>query len=814
MSQSLTRRRFFEGAAALGALAALSGCSPKVSESEDLADTGEAPEIEAINLDEYEVKHSWCYMCGPAKTICSTLCYLNPEGRWAHVEGNPVAGNNWGYGCKSLCAKGNSAMQTLYNPARLEYPMKRVGEKGEGKFERCTWEEALEGIAAKLLENREKYGPWSYAALSPQQCNFISSIGRRFMYVYGSPNYLHSAICQNQITVSRHLSIGKKTDCYPYQLGKTKLLVNWGVNGENADVNNTNDKANPYRRFDAMEQGLEFIDVRPMLDPLAAHASEWVPVRPGTDAALALAFLNVIIEEDLYDHDFCENWCNGFDKLAEHVKQFPPSWAAPITGISEEQIVHVARRIGTEKPMGVMYGNGACDQANDGNWLSICLNLLVAITGNLDVPGGGGAGKKMPDPLFDTSKIGKIKSLMEKLPVYPEDAENGWAPSVSKLVAPEFPRWFQDPETYTADTTFNYPRSAYNRAFQAILTGEPYELKSMFAHSTTPLSQTRQPKMVAEALKKLDFFFVMDTAWNPSCDYADYVLPACTRYEDSCQIGVRNMPEGTFIGIEQQIAEPLGESRSDWRVYCDLAMAMGFGEDFWNGDFDEALRTQLEPTGFTLEELREKGYIFVERTDGAKPTEPEYQRYAELFADLPNGKVQCYNEIIGGKPNNREDGELGYLPVYVGPPEGIAETPEIAAEYPLIFTDVHAHRLSVHSYFSNLPYLRERNRLPWVKINPATAQQYGIEDGDWMKIESPHGWVKMVAEYFEGISPEVIMGKRGWWQDCEELSEPGYECFDGGSEVNNLYDATIENFDDFHSAMAKQTLVKISKWEG
>ena len=157
MSQSLTRRRFFEGAAALGALAALSGCSPKVSESEDLADTGEAPEIEAINLDEYEVKHSWCYMCGPAKTICSTLCYLNPEGRWVHVEGNPVAGNNWGYGCKSLCAKGNSAMQTLYNPARLEYPMKRVGEKGEGKFERCTWEEALEGIAAKLSSNLSRY---------------------------------------------------------------------------------------------------------------------------------------------------------------------------------------------------------------------------------------------------------------------------------------------------------------------------------------------------------------------------------------------------------------------------------------------------------------------------------------------------------------------------------------------------------------------------------------------------------------------------------------------------------------------------------
>ncbi len=814
MRHSLTRRRFFEGAATLGALAALSGCSPKVAEDENLANTGASPEIETVNFDEYEVKHSWCYMCGPAKALCSTLCYINPEGRWVHVEGNPVAGNNWGYGCKSLCAKGNSAMQTLYNPARIEYPMRRVGEKGEGKFERCTWDEAIEGIATKLQEIKDQYGPETFALWSPQECKFVMQMGRRFLNVFGTPNYMHSAICQTQITSSRELSIGTKADTYPYQLNKTKLLVNWGVNGENADMNNNIDKANPVRRFDAMDNGLQFIDIRPMLDPLATHASVWVPVRPGTDGALALAILNVLVEEDLYDHDFCENWCNGFDKLAEHVKQFPPSWAAPITGISEEKITEVARMMGTIKPMGIMYGNSAGDQSNDGNWTCISINLIAAITGNLDVPGGGGAGMKMPPELFDCSKINKVPTLSDKLPSYPEDEENGLAPSRSRLVAPEFPRWWQNPDTWAYTKFFVDPTSAANRGIQSVLTGKPFPLRAVFSHSTNPLSQTRQPKLVAEALKKLDLYFVMDTGWNPSCDYADYVLPACTRYEDSCQIGSRNMPEGTFIGIEQQIAEPLGESRSDWKVYLDLAVKMGFGEDFWNGDLDGLLRAQLEPTGFTLEELREKGYIFVERTDGAKPEEPTYQNYEELFAKLPNGKVQCYNEIIGGMPNNREDGTLGYLPEYVGPPEGIAETPEIAAEFPLIFTDVHAHRLSVHSYFGNLPYMRERNRLPWVKINPATAQQYGIEDGDWMKIESPHGWVKMVAEYFEGISPEVIMGKRGWWQDCEELGEPGYGCFDGGSEVNNLYDATIENFDGFHSAMAKQTLVKISKWEG
>ncbi|MEG1750927.1 MAG: molybdopterin-dependent oxidoreductase [Raoultibacter sp.] len=809
MEQYLTRRNLFEGAAALGALAALGGCTSKKLEEKPKNQIQEEP----FDIGSMEVKHSWCYMCGPAKVLCSTLCYIK-DGKWVHVEGNPVAGNNWGYGCKSLCAKGNSAMQALYNPSRIEYPMKRVGEKGEGKFERCSWDDALSAIGAKLLEDREKFGPESFALWSPQECKFVMQLGRRFLNVYGSPNYMHSAICQAQITSSREITIGTVADAYPKQLNKTKLLVNWGVNGENADMNNGPDGANPVRRFNAMEHGLQFIDIRPMLDPLASHAAIWVPVRPGTDGALALAILNVIIGEDLYDHEFCENWCNGFDKLAEHVKQFPPSWASPITGISENQIGEIARMMGTIKPMGIQYGNSAGDQSNDGSWTCVSINLIAAITGNLDIAGGGGAKMKKPDALFDCSKLNKVPSLADKLPVYKEDTSNGWAPSRSKIVAPEFPRWYQNPKTWGITPLFSEPTTAANRGIRSVLTEKPFPLKSVFAHSTNPLSSTRNPAQVAEALKKLDFYFVMDTEWNPSCDYADYVLPACTRYEDSCQIGSSNMEEGTFIGIEQKIAEPLGESRSDWRFYCDLAAKMGLEKDFWDGDFDQLLRTQLEPTGFTLEELREKGYIFVERSDGSKATEPQYQNYAKLFEKLPNGKVQCYNEIVGGMPNNRDDGVLGFLPVYVGPPEGIAETPKLAEEYPLIFSDVHAHRLSVHSYFSDLPYLRERNRLPWVKINPKTAKKYGIEDGAWMKIESPHGWVKMTAEYFEGISPEVLMGKRGWWQDCKELDEPGYGCFDGGSEVNVLYDSTIEKYDGFHSGMAKQTLVKISKWEG
>ena len=321
-----TRRTLLKGAAALGAAAMLGGCAPQTLEEDELSQTGGEEGPEPV----IEVKHAWCKMCGPARTHCSTLCTIK-DGRWVHVEGNPEAGNNFGRGSKTLCAKGNAAMHTVYAPNRLLYPMKRVGEKGEGKFEQITWDQALDEIAAKLQEQKEQYGAESYGVLSPQFYAVLGSLGRRFLNVHGSPNYLHSAICNSQRMFSRLVTLGgpehaKATDTAPGQLDKCKLLVVWGYNSENSAIN----QGNPNKRLDSQEGGMTVIDIRPMQEGLGSHADYWLPVIPGTDGALALAFLNVIIGEDLYDHDFVENWCLGFDELAEHVKQFPPSWAAPI----------------------------------------------------------------------------------------------------------------------------------------------------------------------------------------------------------------------------------------------------------------------------------------------------------------------------------------------------------------------------------------------------------------------------------------------------------------------------------------------------
>ena len=746
------------------------------------------------------VKHAWCQMCGPAKTACSKLCYVK-GGRWVHVEGNPLAGNNGMAGSRTLCPKGNAAMQYMYDPLRLMYPLKRVGKKGEGRFVRCTWDEAMAAIGEKLRETKRLYGPESYAVLSPQAFRVLWAHGRRFLNVHGSPNYLHSGICALQRKASKQITIGKAAT-EPKQLDKTKLFVNWGENKENSGIN----QGQPQKYLKSHKGDLKIIDIRPMMDQLTAKADIWVPVRPGTDCALALAFLHVIIGEDLYDHEFCDTWCNGFDKLAEHVKQYTPEWAERVTGVPASQIVEVARMMGTIKPMGIATGNGVGDQQSDGNAAAMAMSIIVAITGNLAIPGGGGAPGPSYPPLV---KPKPYDILTSRLQANEDDIANGWFAGMSKLVAPETPRWFQNPGTWESG-----PNSAYYRALMSVLTEKPYPIRFLLGQASNPLNATRHPVKVAEALEKLEFYVVVDVYRHAACAYADYVLPACTHYETSHQFAVKNSPRGTFVGINQEVMPPLAQSKSDWQFYLDMAVAAGYGDDFWNGDMDACLHEQLDGSGVTLEQLRtEPQGVFIPRDPDAAPKEPVYRNYEKLFAELPNGKVQCYNEYIGGKVDNTDEGVLDYLPVYRGAPESFDTTPELAEEYPLVFSDVHAYRLCCHSYYMSVPYLRELEPYPWARINPATARKYGIEDGDWMRVESRNGWAVFKAEYFEGIAPDVIMSKRGWGQSCGAFDLPEYDCFNGGSDTNVLYSGDESMFDHFHSGMSKQTLVRISKLE-
>ncbi len=254
---------------------------------------------------------TFCHGCGSYKPVCGLLCHVK-DGKFVRVEGNPDAFNNGVPGSTSLCAKGLTGPQFVYAADRLKYPLKRIGPKGEGKFQRITWDEALDTIADKLKETKAKYGPEAYGVLSPEYWPVLGTLGRRFLNVYGSPNYMHSAICATPRMAAAKVTVGY-ISMEPDDWNKTKLYVNWGANVENSGVN----KGTPRAILDALANGMQYIDIRPMLDPLGAKADMWLPVRPGTDCALALAMLNVLIGESLYDADFVAEWCHGFDKLAE-----------------------------------------------------------------------------------------------------------------------------------------------------------------------------------------------------------------------------------------------------------------------------------------------------------------------------------------------------------------------------------------------------------------------------------------------------------------------------------------------------------------
>ncbi len=743
---------------------------------------------------------TFCHGCGSYRGPCGLLCHVQ-DGRFVRVEGNPAACNNGVPGSTSLCPKAFSAPQYVYAADRLQYPLRRVGAKGEGRFQRITWDEALDTIAAKLAETKQKYGAEAFGILSPEYWPVLALLGRRFLNVYGSPNYMHSAICATPRMASAKVSVGYFS-MGPDDWSKTKLLVNWGANPENSGINRA---GTPRSVLDALAGGMRYVDIRPMRDPLGTKADTWLPIRPGTDCALALAFLNVLVSEELFDRAFVADWCHGFDQLAEHVRQFPPEWAAPLTGLPVAQIRDTARLIGTTRPAFIMMGNGVGDQATDGTSTVMAISLIAAITGNLAVPGG----QTPPPP--GASLFPQPSRLAE---LAPPDFEE-------RLVAPESPVWYQK-DCWTE----NGPTSAYYKGLMSILTEEPYPLRVLGAGYTNPLSATRNPKKVAEALRKLDFMFVMDVFRAPHVDFADIVLPACTSYEQDLFFGTKRTPEGTWVCGYDQVVEPLAESRSDWLFYLELAVRMGYGEHFWQGDAQAMTDEMLAPYGLTAQQLRDhpEGILVApsaparsgggaDAAEALTPDERQRQRWAGLFKDLPHGKVQCYNEVIGGRPNNDGSGTLPYLPVYQGPPEGLAQTPELAQDFPLILSDVHAHRLSHHSWLHDSAYLRELQPYPWLKMNPATAQKYRIADGDWVKVESPRGWCRLKAQYFEAISPDVVMTKRGWWQACDELGLPGYESGDGGSEVNNLYSSDPALFDKFFSQMPKQTLVKISRWE-
>ena len=710
---------------------------------------------------------TFCAMCGPGLG-CGIYAYVK-NGRFTKVEGMQESPINGG----RICAKAHAAPQWVYSPQRLKYPLRRVGKKGEGKFERISWNQALDLIAGKLKEQKKKYGPESLAILSPARRSY-SEFLYRFLIAHGSPNYGHSGICAMQ-----------KAFAFTYTLGaapvpdvpNSKLVLIWGKQ----PVYSGSTRGNLKQILDAKDRGAKIISIKPTMEPDVAISDLWIPIRPGTDAALALAMLHVIIQEKLYEPRFVAQWTYGFEKLENHIAKYTAQWAEPITGIPADQIIALARTYATTKPACIDHGNGL-EHAPSSNSAVRSIAILMAITGNLDKPGGdifqGSQGTAMP----------KSVHLRER---YTQE----W---VDKLVGPEFPKAFQPGAEGTS--------SAYYRIFDSVLTGKPYPVRTIIAPGTQPTVSTRGVRNVLEALQKLDFYVVVDVMRTAEMNFADIVVPVATMYESDHPFEFG----GNWIMARNRVIEPLGDYKSDYEFWIDLGVRMGYGKDFWNGSITECINDQLKPLNLTMEDLRAKptGIVF--------PTKPmEYEKYSKIFGRLssrfskapylPQGKVAIYNTTF-------EENGYDPLPVWVEPPESPTGTPDLLKKYPLILSDFHTSKVYNAGWLRNVPYLREVLPYPTLQIHPDAARERGIGDGDWIIVESPHGRMKIKAQVNAGIRPDTVMALHGWWQGCEELKLPGFPLLETGANTNAMYSVDYAKaFDPVVTAMSSQTLVQVTK---
>ena len=711
---------------------------------------------------------TFCGMCGPSAG-CGIYAHVR-DGKFIRIEGMKESPLNRGRNC----AKAHAAPEWVYSPDRLRHPMRRVGDKGEGRFQRITWDEALDVIADKLEEQKAKFGPESLGILSPARRSYSDYL-YRFLAVHGSPNYCHSGICAMQNAFSFAYTLGTAWPAADYQ--SSNLVIIWGKQ----PVYSGASKGATRLLVEARERGARIVAIKPTLEPDAAMADVWLPIRPGTDAALALAMLNVVVHESLFDADFVSRWCHGFDELTEHVRKYTPAWAEPITGIAADRISEVARLYAATKCAAIDAGNGL-EHASSASDATRSIAILIAITGHFDRPGGNVVplGSTMPAPRNITLK---------------ERCTREW---VDKLVAPEFPKPFQP---FIEGTS-----SAYFRAIESILTGKPYPLRAIIAPGTQPTVSTRGSKRVVDALRRLDFFVVIDVARTAEMAYADVVIPVATPYETDHPFELTP----NWIMARNRVIEPLGDYKSMYEFWLDLGVRMGYGDQFWHGSMEECMNDQLAPLGMTIDELR------THPTGIVYPMKPMvYEKYEKIFSAqspllsktpfLPQGKVAIYNTAF-------EEQGFSPLPEWREPPESPTATPELLKTYPLVFSDFHTSKVYNAGWLRNVPSLREILPFPTIQMHPDTARERGIEEGDWVIVESPYGWMKLKAELIPGIRPDTVMALHGWWQGCSAAGLLDYPILDGGANTNNMYSVDPDKaFDPLVTAMSSQTLVEVRK---
>jgi len=634
-----------------------------------------------------------------------------------------------------VCERGRLMIDHLYHPDRVNHPLKRRGERGSGRWERIPWEQALDEVSEKLGALRDRYGAETLAFTHGTKRTYHWD-ERRFFNLFGSPNVCGANnICMCPSQAVEFATYGG------FSWGDvmhTRCVVVWGHGpSQSAPIG-------LYPMIlQAKKNGAKLIVVDPRRIAEAEKADMWLPIRPGTDVALMLGWIRVMISENLYDSAFVSRWTVGLEDLKAAVEEYTPERVAEITWLTRAQVVDSARAYATTRPAVITWGFGLDKQGVNATQAARARCCLRALSGNLDVPGG--------EPLGWNEPVGRIigdaeMELNEALPQgqrakqlgadeYPFFGFPGW--ERNEAANRRLPRQHMHPPN--ADMT----AVAHARAvFDAMITEKPYPVRAAISVASNPLLSLPNVRHTYEALKHLELYVVGEFYLTPSAALADYVFPICSTVETS-----ELWLSPAFCVACPRGVDPLYERRNTYDFWRGLAVRMGQAEHWPWETVDQVWDHRLKPVNLTFSQLLEQNGLF---------GKPEFKRYEKYGFGTPSGKVELRSSIFE---------ELGCepLPVYREMPHSPTGDSQISEGYPLILITGSRFMPMYHSEQRQIEAARKKRPDPLATLHPETVKKLNLVPGDWVKVSTPFGSIRMRLLVSDTVDPRMADVDHGWW---------------------------------------------------
>lgn len=712
-----------------------------------------------------EIKKTNCHYCGYLCAFDATL----EDGRVTKLTPDPTR-YPYDASVAQRCVRWPLNLEKLYDDTtRVNYPLRRKGERGSGQWERIGWDEALDEIAAKLADLVAEHGPWTVA----------SAIGgphavywplHRFMTFIGSPNNMGiGPICWNPRIWMDTMTYGWSVEC-DFRPGLTQCLVLWGTNPAESDNSLFWRNIAEYARA-----GGNLIVVDTRLSMTAARASIWLHPFPGTDTVLAYALARVIIEEDLYDHEFVEKWCYGFDEFKAAAFERTLEEASELTKVSVDDIRAAARTYATNCPAGLLSGRGVDQIGPNTAPLHRVLASLRAITGNVDVPGGALLNER-PTFLSEMELEGSARLSQES-------REHGLNEPDCGI---QSYRGFAKADARTAKLGRHLPMRYLTsplpvRVWNAAVTGKPYKVSALIVDGANPLVTYADTRLVMAAFEAMDLIVDFEFVMTPTAQMSDYVLPAAAALEHPAFQAMGGVSDFCYGG--PAACEPQFERREDYVILRELALRMGDTEEDWPAkNLTEELARTIAPTGMSWQEFTVTGQC-------GNPA--HYYKHEELdpstgkprgFA-TESGKVELANPFLASMGAGRTARFFSVPGVHVDRDEGEGCVTMI--------TGARKQPYWASSYFE-VPSMRKRHPKPTVGMSAATAQRLGLAEGDEVLISRQDTPEVEIVQYvhLENMVDGVVSAEYGWWYPEKRAGAPDYSgCFE--SNVNLLTRGTV-----------------------